>query len=476
MKLHPLTSFLVFFMMMSGFIPTLALAARLQPDQVFFYPTILADAEILTEPEVQQLQVSATGTPYSLVSTSRASDAGDAITINEEFSNTATIARYEQEIAALVHQEGRYSPTLREQYLVLASHYVKSGQAKAALNTFENAMQVARVVAGLYSLDQLPIMRNMINAYLELGDLPNAHRLQEAMLQLQVRHFGSDALEVVPALLEWADWNVNLYLSNTDQKGTVLPNISQRGKSTMDYANPYIQEAYTQYVAALMIMQEQPIAENRYLLATERKLAAVNFMVNQDMQTRLGNMSPAFNDNSASGQNDLVSERLQNFHFLNGSSALKRALAYGYLSPKPDHDYIAARMLELADWYLLFDRRGAALDLYEETLALLSESNIPQPEIDRLFAAGLPVQAPDSPYQQSADTRDYTGYIDVEFTLNKYGSASDTRLLKDTEADPEVIQELMRTIRRCKFRPKFSEGSVLNKETVKLRYFYKLNT
>ena len=449
------------FVLIATAIAPAASANRLAPEQIYFHPTLLnetlAEAQPLQTDADIQIQKPAIADPADL----------------QPPADSQTIALYKQKIALLEDQQGPYDAALSEQHLALATEYLQSGNPQQALNSLQSALQIQRMQAGLYSLEQVPTLRHMINAYVALNDLSSAHQLQEAMLQLRLRHYGHGRQEGALALLDWADWNVNLYLSADLLNDASLKVSSRQGTSTMSYSNAYIQEAYSQYVSALETLHRQSDPLNENLLTTERKLAALNFMVNQSMQQRLG-YSPATNS-TGNSKADPAADKLRNFHFLNGSSALKRALAYGYLTPQPEHDYIAARMLELADWYLLFDRRGAALDLYQETLDLLSSANIPQQEIDQLYAAGLPVQSPDSTYRSALEPEEFAGYIDVEFTLNKFGSASDPRLLAESEADPVVIRELMRTIRACKFRPKFAAGNVVNKETVKLRYFYKLS-
>ncbi len=429
-------------------------AARLNSSQIQFHPTLLSELAIPATPATTG-SAEAQVTPLS----GMAEPAGES----------DTLLRYGQMIDELELEEGIYAPSLREPLLALATEYLEAGNPQAALEGLERAMQITRVHEGLNSIEQVAVLRTMIGAYVELGDLPNAHRLQEAMLHVQVRHFGRESVESVPALLEWADWNVNLYLSDERQDGVSLQDTLAHGSSTMDYANPFVQEAYARYVSALEILHLQP-KPHESLVTIERKLAALNFMVDEDMLEMLEGSETLAGDEP--GAMDSVTDRVRNFHFSNGDSALKRALAYGYLSPEPDHDYIAARMLELADWNLLFDHRGAALELYQETLEFLARSNLPQHEIDRFFAAGLPVKTPDTAYQQEQSPEAFTGYIDVEVKLSKYGSASDTRLLAESDADPAVVDELFRTIRNCKFRPVLAQGNTSSADTVQLRYFY----
>jgi hypothetical protein len=383
--------------------------------------------------------------------------------------DTDSLARYQQRITELQDHGGLYAPGLSEAHEALGRLQLQQGNLEAALTAFQAAQHVTRASQGLYSPGQVPLLREMIAANLALGRIPEAHSLQEALLSLQLRQQDHDDLAAVPALLEWADWNVRLYLS----QGPAIFNEIDFSGAAMSSNNPLLQTAYERYIDALEILRaKETQADDSRLVDVERKLAALNFIVSRDSYRALPNAPMTMQAISSPPQSDESAlERANTFHFLNGRSALERAIAYGYIGKQPDYDIIAARLMELGDWYLLFDRRASALETYQEALTLLNEAQVPPQEAERIVASTLPVRTPDASY---FDTRTgaYAGYIDVEFDLNRYGMASNAQILDSSAADSRIERELLRTIRAGRFRPKFTNGEAVGEDHVQLRYYY----
>ncbi len=162
-------------------------------------------------------------------------------------------------------------------------------------------------------------------------------------------------------------------------------------------------------------------------------------------------------------------------HFYDGSSALRRALAHSYKNPERRNDVIAARMVELGDWYLLFDHRAAALDLYRDALHFMHNASLPQEEVERIMSPGMPVPTPDTAYlAPSAGAEKFDGFIDVEFELSKFGTATNPRIIASSTGNKQIVRELLHEIRSCKFRPKFVADAPVNSEKIQLRYYYTL--
>jgi tetratricopeptide (TPR) repeat protein len=379
----------------------------------------------------------------------------------------AAIAHYLAQVSSTEALSGPYDESLIQSYQSLASLYQQSGDIQKAVDMLEKELQIVRVNKGLYSVDQAEVLRSMVNTHVEAGDIESANQIQEALFNLELRAYGVDSIEFVASRLEWADWNMNHYLTlSADSSGIAL---------SKSFEDPRVVVAYDNYVAALEVLQKYSRFADERMITTERKLAALNFIINRKMHKLSGETltgSSAWQTSSQGKQKKL--EQADSAHFFNGSSALKRAIAYSSSSPQPEYDFIAQRMLELGDWYLLFDRRAAAIDIYNNALEVLTAANIPEAEINRILSSGLPVQTPDMTWQKQVSADDYAGFIDVEFELSKYGTASNPQILSSTEQDSRIEKELIRTIRNCKFRPMFADGSAVDNEKVKLRYYYTL--
>jgi hypothetical protein len=70
--------------------------------------------------------------------------------------------------------------------------------------------------------------------------------------------------------------------------------------------------------------------------------------------------------------------------------------------------------------------------------------------------------------QQTAET---TGYVDVSFELNKYGSAKQIRVVGATaNATDDEQDRLVRLIAHSRFRPYLADGQLVRKPAV-VRYY-----
>lgn len=392
---------------------------------------------------------------------------------SDAIQNAVAIKHYEEFISRTLVSAGPYSLPISEAAFALGRLQQDSGELEAALASFERSMQVLRINHGLFSPEQVPVMRAIINIHIERNDVESAHAMQEALYNLQTRHFGADDVASVSALLEWADWNVNLFLLQ-DQL-TPQFYITDTDQLRMRLRDPRLSLAYSGYTQALQLLQEKSTLEDERLVTTERKLAALNFIFNRKVQDAVSSLPSYAGQTKDFNSPTQILEQANTVHFADGSSALRRAIAYSYSVPNPDYDYIAARMMELGDWYLLFDRRAAALDIYEDALDVMVSAQLSQEEVERIMAPGMPVQTPDATYLSApASSGHFAGFIDVEFDLSKFGMATNPQIIGTSIADRSIEKELLRTIRNCKFRPKFVAGMPVSDEKIRLRYYYNL--
>lgn len=229
--------------------------------------------------------------------------------------------------------------------------------------------------------------------------------------------------------------------------------------------NPRLLKAHELYQTILeMVMSHFGFGDNR-LVETEQKLAGLSYI----LHSSLNGDDSRYNRRAGLNATGLNSHQYPLYN--SGTQALKRALAYAYNHPKPRLGDVLFRLLDLADWYLLFNQVGIAHKTYEEAIALLQTAGISAQEIELFMEAGSPVEIPSSIYTLSTENRSYNAFIDVEFKVNQYGLASQLTLLSPSE-HPVVEHELRKLIRNSKFRPAFREGLVMKATRVQLRYFY----
>ena len=387
-----------------------------------------------------------------------------------------TISAYQASISSSEAAEGPYAESIAEKALSLAQLYQTTGQHELALKTFEQALQVRRVNYGLYDLGQAPILRGMVESYMALGEIIHAHEKQQLLFSIYLQNYGPDDPEILPALLDWADWNVTLYLQ---QKSLDL-NAEYFTSDPMQQRvspNPILLQAQNIYIATMDLIKRQNGLGDPRLISIERKLASINYISNEELNNFLNHMPVSVGGDEGFNAYRRSLIQSNDAHFFSGSDALKRAIAYSYNTPNTETREIAERILELGDWYLLFDKRADALEIYQQALELLTDTPMSKEKIEEIMSPGMPVQIPEfeNRFVRDKDT-DFKGYIDVEFTLSKFGMASRAEVINASSQDKDDVarieRELMRSIHSCKFRPKFVAGSPAHQEKVRLRYYY----
>lgn len=388
---------------------------------------------------------------------------------NKEFLE-ASAEQYRKAISEAENSAGPYNPIVAEQAEALGDILAQTNDTASAIQAYEKGLHVLRVNNGLYSENQIPLMRKLIAIQLSGKNYQRAHELQTALLYLQKRVYQKSDPGYIAALVEWADWNVDRLMA-TD------PTQASYSSNQAFILNENLFAAQDNYIEAIELIRTSTSETiDRRLIHAEKKLAALNYIANtKSKSSRAAFASFPQSGSQFNGNSDFGTDA-EMAYFFNGSSALKRAISYCLESTQPDYLYIAEQMMALGDWYLLFERRSAALAIYEDTFEMLDAAGATQDDIDRIMSPGMPVKLPDTGESSfSLAGNDYQGYIDVEFRVSKYGIATHPEVIGTSKQVSPVTQALIRKIRQERFRPAFEDGSATSKENVKLRYYYSYN-
>ena len=168
--------------------------------------------------------------------------------------------------------------------------------------------------------------------------------------------------------------------------------------------------------------------------------------------------------------------------FINGRNAWSRMQVYQQINDSASAIEKVMPLLGLADWHRLFNRRGHANDLYLEARDYLLAEQVDPQEINALLNPLIPVQLPDfAPRPHSRRslgipdyvTPEWTGYVDVSFNLNKYGSVHNLKIIASSEnATGDIISRLRRVLRHSPFRPALRDIEQGTTTAMQLRYYF----
>lgn len=422
--------------------------ARSDRDQVFFQPASLQGSD----------------TFFAAATTARPQGAEGRFA-NAALSPMMDATSIRALITNLEESGDFYSSRIAELSAQLGGALQAAGQHRAALDAYDRSFQIDRRHEGLSSLAQTSILRAEIISQLALGDIEAVDTLHRALFSMEQQVLDGKPVALAQANLYSADWNLKYYLQ---VKQTPAPGgRTERQEAALAQR---LGDAFMQYHKALWLLSTHA-ADNLYdeKVAIERKIAALTLMVNRQRQGDIPNTLTKLGQSSAHQTRNAHDPAL----FDHGSAALQRVVEYSVASAEPLQ--IAERQLELADWYLLMDQHDEARATYATAMTSLRDAGIEEQQIAAILESGLPVHDPESALLQSdasQATGDFDGYIDVSFDLNRYGKASNTRVLAGTSHDAQIEEELLQQIHDGRFRPGFEEGAPVDRTDVTLRYYF----
>jgi tetratricopeptide (TPR) repeat protein len=400
---------------------------------------------------------------------------------------TAAITTYAHKIATLQENLGPFANELATEYLALGRIYQEEADYDNALAMYAKAEHIIRINHGLYAPEQFLPIELGIDCHLANGAFPDALERQEYLVYLHRKHYGYDAVEVVPELLALGDMYFDAFERGIRQDPAAPVPALGFGPET-DFADPrelspietafkWLDRARTQYFTSITSLVARQDYTNPLLLDLETNLIETLFLqafrrnIEVDPQYFLGADDPATRDTI---NFDRQNERIPLYR--NGEEAFTRILAYLRANPAVKPAQVAEAMLQLGDWHMLFGKHKRGMAQYEDARNYLVASGASESDIAALLNPAVPVQLPvfmDQPHSRAlvAPNADpvFDGFIDVALTLDDTGDVKKIEVLGRSEsADPAVEDRLKKVLRNAPFRPRIAGTATTDK--VALRY------
>lgn len=403
------------------------------------------------------------------------------------------IESYRSSVNEVILAEGPFAAQLPQQLLSLGTALQKEGQLDEALEHFDRATHVTRINQGLFSAEQIPIIRKTIENHLLRGDLVAADNQQEYLLYLQQKNFGLDSAALLPALNAYADWNIFAFSAETEtpllfwdeQSSLAVPAISERYTSDdeLKFRVERLINAQHVYWSIIQILRDNFGYEDNRLLEYEMRLALTNYFY----ATSVPPHTDAYTMTDLQATPGIMTSRspppaLSSMGYRHGRDALERRLDYMQQMDDVDSEALMAANIDLADWMLYFRRqRNQAMDHYQQIYDEFS-TRVDRGTLNAQFSPAYPKRLPT--FIRNTLSREgygipedvaliYRGYVDVQFDMNRYGNAQSVRILASTpETSEEVEDRLLRSLRDAHFRPRFENGEPRTGDTIRARYYY----
>lgn len=374
------------------------------------------------------------------------------------------IGNFDQILEDLEIEGGAWSVQIAEELTELGDLLQAQGKYEESIDVLDRAVHINRVNNGLFSPNQVPLIKKVVDAHIALGQWSEADDRQQYAFYVQTRAYSIGDPRMIEVFDNLARWNISTFYRGIDEDPT-----------------PRLFQTYMLYRAATeSVATHFGTQDPRYLPLLHKVAGAADLM---------GRFSP---EGSSAGSR-LNSELRMSSQFVGSSmrpqgpddtgvEALETIIAYynDPALPKTDENLVArARaMAELGDWNLLRDRRQGAMRAYEDAYEQLAEAENSADLLSQVFGeiVFLPTfsafdEQRKEAYGVGPDSGAHMGYVDLAFDVNQYGRISNIEVLaiepEDmARADIQVISSIRSTL----VRPKIGEDGAINSELERYRF------
>jgi len=326
--------------------------------------------------------------------------------------------------AASLH---RYEPDLIRPLSLLGDAYMGEGEYDQALDRYQRAAHLARVNNGLRSAEQVELIYREATAYKALGQYQDANHREEFAYQVLASRAGPADESLLPPLYRLADW----YLATN---------------------NPFAARELYERAARI-------IDANQKLGSPE----AIPALQGLAWTYRLERFPQVYTQAQTSAAGPTTSVQLQQPVALNnfpvGEQALQQIVRIHQQTESPDIIAMTEAVLDLADWYTLFDRPRRANPLYAHAYTLLRE--LPDADATGYFAEPKLLYLPEPGNPRSnrpgPQAESLTGFVEVAYDVTETGHV---RNLTTIAAEPAGVMDLRvrRSLRVARYRPALVDG------------------
>lgn len=374
------------------------------------------------------------------------------------------------DVRAMEREGGAWDEGLVELLGEMGRMQASSGDHLSAIQTFDRAMHVNRIRSGLNTLEQVPIIEQMIDSYLAVGDWEQVDLYYNYLFYLQQKAYGATDPRMIPVIDKYADWQLRAFQAGFGDS------LGLRLSTAQILLN----------AATKLVLSHFGLQDDRYMRFMSR-MAASAYLVTENPQL----ITEANRADFRMGQEELLISlqqagegviygRQAGFEAL--SSMVERQRQVGANTAD-----IAEAITHLADWTLMYDRRSVAEDLYLQAWNLLQpeegEEPTPEQQAKRQELFGNIVKIPafsDGPVslfrvgdsdRALADLQ--MGVVDINFDVTDMGYARRVEVVAgETAANEDMLTRLRRDVRESRFRPRMDDGRPVDSSDNVFRFQY----
>ena len=373
------------------------------------------------------------------------------------------VEKYRQLAEVLQSQGGVYEVQLSEVLLDLGKTYQSLELHNEAIATLKRSLQISRVNSGLYHLDQVAILEQMLKSNKALQDWEMVNANYAYLYWVNKRNYGDFDPQLLPVIERLGKWHLHAYTEALDERPFL-----------------HLFEADKLYSRAIAIIELEHGHHSPQLLQALYRLALTNYQVAayasdveklNDLNHRLRRTG---NHQARARQQELARQDLVFRSYVRGKKAIARIIAIHADNETLPLDSHALALTHLGDWYLLFNKHNSAAASYDQAYTLMSAGEENKKDIDDFFAQ--PQMLPASNFiteQEWLKVTDETPYAVAMFNVSPGGRARNIEIVEIGPVDnPSLKRRARRNIAGSKFRPRLENGKPVETTGFTMRYVF----
>ena len=364
----------------------------------------------------------------------------------------AAADRQRQLVVAIEQAEARggpYSAELMAPLTSLAVLHQEAGDRDLAAAVIERLLHVVRVNYGLYSLEQAPLLAQLIANAEAAGNAETAWELQDDLLTLARRN--PEDLRTVAIYRDVADQRLaqlgvrELPLRSVCRGNEVLPGCGESLRYTPAVNGLVFAGAMNNWAGAISVLLRNGMYGSPELRDLEQQLI------------KWGNCDVARGSY----------RRLMTYDAASGEAWLERAATIVHAA---DSEFVCSQTRPAL--------KDAALELYREAYDLLERNGVARASIDEMFSPEVPIKLsrslPAEAYSMSSSpAAGSEGHIDVAFEITKHGRARNVEIVDATaNVADDKRRRAVELVRAGLYRPRAADGRIADESRVVWRYHW----
>jgi len=351
----------------------------------------------------------------------------------------------------------------------------RTGRPDEAVLAYERARQILRRHEGLYTLDQIVMLDAMAASYAAAGNGLEADRQQLRAFDLRARGESEDSDEIVAALTDLAEWQLDIYQGLSPQDQAVYGCLIETDMTFADERPARCRRPSSRalYNRAIRIIEDRYGKDDMRLVAPLRGLASTYYArsgrwVYKGLQGQALAGEPGYEFQSQHAR---------------ARNLLERALEIQLAQESIETGEKAELLMDMGDWYTVFSQdRERGLDYYREAWSVLrdGEGEVPAAaafaEPKRLAYSRSPAPPRNNTANLSLELKpeEQLGFVLVEYTVTPDGQAQDVQIL-ETSPPGWVRQEraVLRSMRSARFRPRMEKGEPVATPGIQVKHEFR---